>query len=120
MPMGREHGGLHRVGQHVSLTGERLQLTTIYMPPEARVDWHSHPQESFVVVVEGGYHIWVGDEEFELNPGTACWISANTPHRALVGPEPTVEIEIFAPPREDWAAISPQFDCRKGRDRHEA
>lgn len=119
VPMGQEHANLHRIGQHVSLTGERLQMTTIYMPAGAKVDWHQHDQESFIVVIQGSYRIWVAQECFELEPGFACYIPANTPHRAVVGPEPTIEIEIFSPPREDWADISPDFDRRKGNIDHE-
>lgn len=118
VPITPEHGGIHRVGIHVALTGQQLQMTVIYMPANAEVGWHSHPQESFVTVLEGGYHMWVGDEEFDLLPGWACRVPANTPHRATVGPHPTVEVEVFAPPREDWAAITPQFDMRRGDQPH--
>jgi quercetin dioxygenase-like cupin family protein len=113
VPITREHGGIHRIGVHVALTGHQLQMTVIYMPAYAEVDWHSHPQESFVMVLEGAYRIWVGDETFDLTPGLACWVPANTPHRAVVGPNALVELEIFAPPRSDWAAITPQFDFRQ-------
>jgi quercetin dioxygenase-like cupin family protein len=112
VPVTRAHGGLHRIGTHIALSGQQLQMTFIYMPPHATVDWHSHEQESFVLVVEGGYRLWVGEEHFELAPGWACHVPARTPHRAIVGPQSTLEIEIFAPPRADWAAITPQFDFR--------
>jgi quercetin dioxygenase-like cupin family protein len=111
--MSKESAGIHRIGLHISVTGEQQQMTYIYMPPDAEVSWHSHPQESFVMVIQGGYEMWVGDEHFELKPGFACWVPADTPHRARVGSEPTVEIEVFSPPREDWASISPDYDFRK-------
>lgn len=119
VPLGRDHGNIHHIGQHVVVTGEQLQMACIYMPPEAEVGWHSHPQESFVTVIQGGYELWVGSEQFTLGPGQACWIPANTAHRAIVGPEPTVEIEVFSPPREEWAELTPQFDFRRGQDIHE-
>jgi quercetin dioxygenase-like cupin family protein len=106
---------IHRSGMHVALTGHTLQMTYIYMPPFARVDWHSHEEESFITVIEGGFEMWVADEHFHLTPGSACWIPANTPHRAIVGREPTIEIEAFSPPREDWAAITPNLDFRSER-----
>lgn len=112
VPVTREHGGIHRVGIHVAVTGQALQMTYIYMPANAEVGWHSHPQESFVVLLEGGYRMWVGDEQFDLRPGLACHVPANTRHRAIVGPAPTLEVELFCPPRDDWAAITPQFDFR--------
>lgn len=107
-----ENGNIHRIGTHVALTGERLQMTFIYMPANAVVGWHSHPQESFVTVIKGGYEMWVGDEQFSLVPGMACWVPANTQHRATVGAEDTVEVEVFGPPREDWAALTTAFDFR--------
>lgn len=116
VPVDREHAHIHRIGLHAALTGQALQMTFIYMPPDSVVGWHSHPQESFVTVIQGGYEIWVGEENFKLEPGVACWVPANTPHRATVGHEATVEIEVFAPPREDWAVLTPALDMRK-RDR---
>lgn len=116
VPISVEQAHIHHVGKHVVITGLHLQLAYIYMPPHVEVAWHSHPQESFVVVLEGGYEMWVGDEHFSLVPGQACWIPAQTPHRATVGPEATVELEAFAPAREEWAALTPHFDFRRGSD----
>jgi quercetin dioxygenase-like cupin family protein len=47
----------------------------------------------------------VGDEERELGPGGTWTIAANVPHSAIAGPEGAVVIDVFAPPRGDWAAL---------------
>jgi quercetin dioxygenase-like cupin family protein len=110
--MTEENGGLHGKGIHVSLTGKNLQMTYIYIPAHTEVMWHSHKEESFVMVIQGGYELWVNEDYYVLEPGLVCWMPANTKHRARVGPVDTIEIEVFSPPREDWAAICPAYDFR--------
>lgn len=112
-PITVDHAAQGRAGKTVVLTGNLLQLAVVYLPPNAEIPWHSHPAETIVTVISGGYDIWVGNDHFRLEPGWAAWIPANVPHRALVGTEPAVEIEAFAPPREEYAARTPHYDFRR-------
>lgn len=115
-PITIEHSGPARAGRSVVLTGELLQLAIVYLTPGAEIPWHSHPNETMVTLMQGSYEMWVGDEQFRVTPGWAVWIPANLPHRAVVGDELTVEVEAFAPPRDDYASRTPQFDFRGKRD----
>jgi quercetin dioxygenase-like cupin family protein len=115
-PITLENAGPARAGRSVVLTGEQLQLAIVYLTPGAEIPWHSHPNETMVTLIQGRYELWIGDEHLTLEPGWAAWIPANMPHRALVGPEQTVEIEAFAPPRDDYAGRTPQFDFRVQHD----
>ena len=45
----------------------------------------------------------IGDETGELGPGGSWAILANVPHSVAVGPEGAVIVEVFSPPRDDWA-----------------
>jgi quercetin dioxygenase-like cupin family protein len=115
-PITVEHAGPAGAGRSVVLTGEHVQLAIVYLNPNAEIPWHSHPNETMVTLIQGSYEMWVGDEQFTLKPGWAAWIPADMPHRALVGPELTIEVEAFAPPRNDYAGRTPQFDYRAQRD----
>lgn len=115
-PITPEHAGPARAGRSVVLTGEQLQLAIVYLTPGAEIPWHSHPNETMVTLTQGRYELWIGDEQLTLEPGLAAWIPADMPHRAVVGPEPTIEVEAFAPPRDDYAGRTPQFDFRAPRD----
>jgi quercetin dioxygenase-like cupin family protein len=46
----------------------------------------------------------VRDEERTLGPGGTWRIEAKAPHTAQAGPEGAVVIDVFSPPRDDWAA----------------
>lgn len=108
-----EHATQGRVGRSVVLTGEQLQFACIYLQPGAEIPWHSHPNETMVTVIAGGYDLWIGDDHMELKPGFAVWVPGNAPHRAVVGSELTIELEAFAPPRDDYAERTPHANFRK-------
>ncbi len=113
-PITEDHAEQGRVGRSVVLTGERLQLAVVYLQPHAEIPWHSHPNETMVTLTQGSYDMWIGDEQFRLVPGWAAWIPGDVPHRAVVGDELTIEVEAFAPPRDEYAQRTPQFDFRAG------
>jgi len=46
----------------------------------------------------------VGDESGNLGPGGIWRIPANTPHTVTGGDQGAVVVDIFSPPRDDWAA----------------
>jgi quercetin dioxygenase-like cupin family protein len=114
-PISIEYAGQARAGRSVVLTGELLQLAVVYLNPGAEIPWHSHPNETMVTLIAGSYELWIGDEHFQLQPGWAAWIPADMPHRALVGDHVAIEVEAFAPPRDDYAQRTPQFDYRRTR-----
>ena len=44
----------------------------------------------------------IGGETRELRPGDTYSIPGGVPHSARSGPEGTVAVDIFSPPRQDW------------------
>ena len=89
------------------VSGERLTLAVVELDPGAVVAEHSHENEQLGLLLHGSMAFRIGDEERELGPGDTWTIPANTPHEAVAGPEGAVVIDVFAPPRDDWAALEP-------------
>jgi quercetin dioxygenase-like cupin family protein len=89
------------------VSGERLTLAVVELDPGAVVAEHAHENEQLGLLLHGSMAFRVGDEERELGPGDTWTIPANTPHQAVAGPEGAVVIDVFAPPRDDWAALEP-------------
>jgi quercetin dioxygenase-like cupin family protein len=56
----------------------------------------------------------IGGEVGEVVPGSSWRILANVPHSVVAGPEGAVLVEVFAPARDDWAAI-PEDEPGPGR-----
>lgn len=86
------------------VTGENVMLTRIYLKKGCVVPRHSHHNEQITYVLEGALKFLLGedqDEEITVRSGEVLVIPAHLPHtaRAL---EDTVDIDIFAPPRQDW------------------
>ena len=88
--------------------GERLTLAVVELDPGAVVAEHRHENEQLGLVLQGSMSFRIADERRELGPGDTWTIPSNTPHEAVAGPEGAVVIDVFAPPRDDWAALEPQ------------
>jgi unsaturated pyranuronate lyase len=97
-----------------SVHGKRLTLAVVELEPGAVAAEHSHENEQLGIVLRGTITFRVGDEERELGPGETWRIPGNTPHEATAGPEGTVVLDVFSPPRDDWQAL-PDVERRPPR-----
>jgi quercetin dioxygenase-like cupin family protein len=88
-----------------SLSGAEATLAAIELDPGAVVPEHSHVNEQTGILIRGGLTFTIGGESKELRPGAAWVIPAHTPHSVEVGPEGASLVELFAPPRDDWAGL---------------
>ena len=86
-----------------SIHGERLTLGVVELDPGAVVPEHRHEHEQLGMVVRGSVRFRVGDEIRELGPGGMWSIPSNVPHEVGTGPDGAVVVDVFAPPRDDWA-----------------
>jgi len=84
--------------------GEQLTLAVVEVEPGAELPEHSHVNEQHGMVIEGSVVFRVGDESRTLVPGGIWRIPANTPHTVTGGDQGAVVVDIFSPPRDDWAA----------------
>ena len=89
------------------VSGERITLAVVELDPGAVVAEHAHENEQLGLVLRGSMAFRLGGEERELGSGDTWTIPPNTPHDAVAGPEGAVVIDVFAPPRDDWAALEP-------------
>lgn len=86
--------------------GEQAMLARICLKKGAIVPRHSHPNEQITFILEGALRFLLGDDEANLQEeviraGELLVIPGNLPHSAEAL-EDTVDIDVFAPPREDW------------------
>ncbi|MFW6306447.1 MAG: DJ-1/PfpI family protein [Bacillota bacterium] len=80
--------------------GKRMNVLHWNMEDGSIVDWHEHPHEQFGYVIEGGFKIYMGDEEYKLEAGDAYFVPSNTQHK-FIAIEDTEAIDVFNPVREN-------------------
>ena len=73
------------------------------------VGTHHHPHEQAGMLLKGRMELTIGDETRIVEPGAMYIIPANVPHRAAAVGGPVVALDIFSPPREDYANQQNQF-----------
>ena len=86
-------------------TGDGATLAWTTLEPGHKPRPHSHPHEQIVYMVSGRARFRVGDEEVILGPGEMLVVPPNVEHWAeTVGDEPVLDLSIFSPRREEYAA----------------
>src|SRR5487761_362801 len=83
------------------LSGESATVARLLMTRGAVVPRHSHVSEQFSLILSGALKFVFDDREVVVRGGEVLYIPANVPHSA-VALEDTVDIDFFAPRREDW------------------
>jgi quercetin dioxygenase-like cupin family protein len=86
------------------VSGERLMLTHVYLDKGFVVPRHSHENEQLTWILEGVLRFWLGEDESEVvdvAAGEVLHLPSNLPHKAEAL-EDTLDVDIFAPPRQDW------------------
>ena len=83
--------------------GDQFMMVMNTLEPGMEINPHSHPFEQAVYIVQGKVRFHVGDEVFEGGPGSVIRIPPNIEHYAEpFGDEPVLNLDIFAPLREDY------------------
>lgn len=83
--------------------GEQLTLAVVELAPNAIVPEHRHVSEQLGMVIRGSVRFTIDGETRELGPGGTWRILSDRPHDVVTGPEGAIVIDVFAPPRHDWA-----------------
>jgi quercetin dioxygenase-like cupin family protein len=87
------------------ITGERLMLAHVYLEPGSIVPAHEHENEQLTYILEGTLRFWLGPEDEEelvdVHVAEVLHIPSHLRHRAEAL-ERTLDLDIFAPPRQDW------------------
>lgn len=83
--------------------GERIMLSFLVMEQGCQIPEHSHPHEQAGLVMEGKLRFRIGSEEKVTGPGDAFIVPPNVVHEGEVVEGPSRVLDIFSPPREDYA-----------------
>ncbi len=82
--------------------GENVMLSVVRIAANRAGEIHSHPQEQWGVLLEGGGVRIQAGVEHEVVPGDFWQTPGNVPHGFRAGPEGAVVLDIFSPPREEY------------------
>jgi quercetin dioxygenase-like cupin family protein len=85
--------------------GTEATLAVLTLAPGIAVPEHSHVNEQIGVLLRGSVTFHIGDEQKDIRPGATWVIPAHVPHSVDVGPDGASIIELFSPPRTDWAGL---------------
>lgn len=67
---------------------------------------HHHKNEQVTWIVKGRCDVYSQGKKFVMTTGTVLIIPPNTPHE-FICPEDTMDIDFFAPQRQDWLDGTP-------------
>jgi quercetin dioxygenase-like cupin family protein len=83
------------------ISGESATVGRLVLAKGAVVPRHFHVSEQYSVILSGALRFIFDDREMVVKAGEILFIPANMPHSA-VALEDTVDLDFFAPRREDW------------------
>lgn len=86
------------------ISGGRAMLAHVYLKKGCVVPRHAHDNEQFTYILEGALKFFLGPdgrEEIVVAAGEVLHIPSNVPHAAQAL-EDTLDLDVFAPPRQDW------------------
>jgi quercetin dioxygenase-like cupin family protein len=83
---------------------ERMMVAHVYLDEGCVVPYHSHENEQLTYILEGTLRFRLGEDRAEVvdvHAGEVLHIPSWLPHEAEAL-EPTLDVDIFCPPRQDW------------------
>jgi quercetin dioxygenase-like cupin family protein len=91
------------------VTGKEMMIAHVYLKAGSIVPKHHHVNEQITYILQGALRFWLGDkvdsqseaDSTVVGAGEVLVIPSNVPHRA-VAIEDTLDVDVFAPPRQDW------------------
>ncbi len=99
------------------VTGERAMVAHVYLKKGSLVPQHQHDNEQLTYILEGALRFYIGadrSEIIEVRAGEVLLIPSGVWHEAEAL-EDTLDVDIFAPPRQDWLDGTDDY-FRRGRD----
>ncbi len=83
--------------------GDRAQMSFVTLTPGSQVPMHDHPHEQLGVVLEGEFVMVIGEESRTIKTGDKYVIPGGVRHGVTEVRVKSVALDIFSPPREDYA-----------------
>jgi quercetin dioxygenase-like cupin family protein len=88
-----------------AVRGASVSFALVELKPDVEVAEHSHPNEQAGFILQGTFHFTIGSESRQLGAGDTYVIPGGVAHSARAGPEGTIAVDIFSPPRDDWEEL---------------
>jgi quercetin dioxygenase-like cupin family protein len=85
--------------------GQNMMLSYLEMDEGAIVPMHSHPHEQGGMLIKGKLELTIGDETRIVEAGVMFLIPPNVLHKAVAVGGPVLVLDVFSPPREDYAVL---------------
>ena len=85
-----------------TMWGEKIMMSRVEIAANAVVPMHSHPHEQAGMVLEGEFDFTIGGETTTLKEGDYYIIPGGVEHGLIANDQPSVALDIFSPPREDY------------------
>jgi quercetin dioxygenase-like cupin family protein len=82
-------------------TGASMMVVEWTMEAGAAMPTHQHPHEQVGYLLEGDVTMVVDGREYRLAPGDSYIVPPNVAHAGRIH-APSVMIDIFSPPRDDY------------------
>jgi quercetin dioxygenase-like cupin family protein len=89
--------------------GDNMMLSFVRMEPGARGEIHSHPEEQWGVLLEGGGTRIQDGIEHQVAEGDFWQTPGGVAHGFVAGPDGAVVLDIFSPPRGDYKKAGSGF-----------
>ena len=86
-------------GQYVH--GEKSTFGYVTIDKGSALPAHQHPHEQITMMIEGNMEMTIGDDTYNLIPGTIQVIPSNVMHSAIAHTDCKL-IDIFTPVREEY------------------
>lgn len=67
--------------------GDRMMVALMRTPAGTGAEPHSHPNEQWIYILEGTFHMNVGGQDLTARAGSVVFIPSNTMHRAQASPD---------------------------------
>jgi len=81
---------------------EHTMVTFFDFEPGKVIPMHDHPHEQISYVVQGAMEFTLGDKTQILRAGDGVCCPPDVPHGAVILNEPTVALDAWYPPREEY------------------
>ncbi len=81
--------------------GQAMMLCEFTFEAHVEISVHSHPHEQVGYIAKGRVEMTIDGKKYELKQGDSYYAPSNVPHGAQIL-EPTVIVDTFCPPREDY------------------
>jgi quercetin dioxygenase-like cupin family protein len=98
--------------QRQYLTGAQSTLVKWTVKKGGVFPLHHHANEQITWITEGRCEVYSQGRKFIMTPGTVLVIPPNVPHE-FICTEDTVDIDFFAPQRQDWLDGAPSVAAAK-------